>query len=121
MILLVVSSRSTAERLGGAAGEVCYFAPDTLRWESLKGLGYSDFLVVVHRKTRSILRINALARLESEAEALTGDQAFSIYPPLWTKEGKNIAKCSRKPGPVDEIFWLNVVDLPRQREAGSET
>ena len=29
--------------LGGEAGDICYFAPDTLRWEST-GFGYSDWL-----------------------------------------------------------------------------
>lgn len=106
----------------GASGEVFYFAPDTLRWEPLSGMGYSDFLVwSFSSRLARFYESMRWSGWESEVTTLSGDQAFSFYPFLWTKEGKDITKCSRKPCPVDEIFSLNVIEFPRQLQSGSET
>jgi hypothetical protein len=106
---------------GASAGQVFYFAPDALRWEPMSGMGYSQFLVwslgpSLDKFYRS-LRWKGWA---SEAAALRGDQAFSFYPFLWTKEGKQIERCSRKACPVDEIFALNVLDFFEQLRKGGE-
>jgi len=106
----------------GASGEVSYFAPDTLRWEPLNDMGYSDFLVwSLSSKLGRFYESMRWPGWQSEVGALLGGQAFSFYPSLWTKEGKEIAKCSRKPCPVEEIFSLNVVELPRRLGSGGET
>ncbi len=57
---------------------------------------------------------------EAELSQLGGDRALSFYPFLWTKEGKDIAKCSRKPCPVEEVYSLNVVEFPKQLQSVSE-
>jgi len=49
--------------------------------------------------------------------ALNGDQALSIYPPLWTAEGQDPEKSSRQPCPVDGIYSLNVEEIPKQRQS----
>jgi hypothetical protein len=100
---------------GEADGSVYYFTPDTLRWESMNGIGYSDF--VVWSFSTNLAKFYEVFRWynwEPEVAAVRGDQAFSFYPFLWSKEGKNIANCSRQPCPVSEIFSLNTVEFPRQ-------
>jgi hypothetical protein len=42
---------------------------------------------------------------EHDVATLDGDQAFSVYPPLWA-EGPPIAERSRKGVPVDELFGV---------------
>ena len=107
---------------GGATGEVSYFAPDTLRWEQLNDLGYSDFVAwSMSPKLGQFYESLRWPGWHSEVGALSADQAFSFYPPLWTKEGRDLARSSRKPCPVNEVFSLNVVEFPRQLEFGSET
>lgn len=45
---------------------------------------------------------------EKEVAALDGNEVFNFYPFLWTKEGKNIEKCSRKNIPISEQYQLNI-------------
>ncbi len=96
-------------------GQVFYFAPDALRWETLKGMGYSEFLAwSFSSRIKSFYQNMYWPGWESEVAALTGDQALAIYPFPCTVEGKNIAACGRRPCPVGEIFALNVFELPKQ-------
>jgi len=102
---------------GGAFGRpddhVFYFAPDTLRWESMNGMGYSEFLV--WSLGPNLVKFYETSRWrdwEDEVSALNGDKAFSFYPFLWTEEGKDIAKCDRKPCAIPEIFSINTVEFP---------
>jgi hypothetical protein len=107
--------------LGPGSGQVLYFAPDTLRWEPMNGLGYSQFVVwSLSLKMKQFYQGMYWDGWESEVSSLQGAQAFSIYPPLCTVEGKNIAACSRKPASVAEIFSLNVLELPKQLQSRSE-
>jgi hypothetical protein len=106
---------------GPGSGQIFYFAPDTLRWEPMNGMGYSQFLVwSFGANLKRFYQGMYWDGWESEVSSLQGDQAFSIYPPLWTVEGKNIAACSRKPASVAEIFSLNVLELPKQLQLHSE-
>ena len=106
---------------GPGGGEVFYFAPDTLQWEPMNGMNYSQFLVWVF--SEAFARFYAHLRWpgwESEDSSVRGDQAFSIYPYLWTKEGKDVAKCSRRPCPIEEIYAANVLEFPRQLQSLSD-
>lgn len=106
---------------GPGTGQVLYFAPDTLRWESMNGMGYSQFLVwSLSPNLKLFYQRMYWDGWEAEVSSLKGDEAFSIYPFLCTVEGKNIAKCSRKPCPVSEIFSFNVLELPKQLQSRSE-
>ncbi|HEY6385947.1 MAG TPA: DUF2625 domain-containing protein [Candidatus Acidoferrum sp.] len=106
---------------GPGKGEVHYFAPETLRWESMNGMNYSQFLNwSLSPNLGKFYQSLRWDGWENEVSALDGDQALSIYPFLFTKEGKNIANCSRKACPVSEIFSLNVIELPKQLESGTE-
>jgi Protein of unknown function DUF2625 len=103
---------------GPADGRVFYFAPDTLRWESMQEMNYGQFLV--WSLGPNLVRFYESVRRtgwESEVAALNGDQALSLYPPLWTAEGKHPEKNSRKQCPVDEIYSLNVEELPKQLQS----
>ena len=54
-----------------------------------------------------------MVKLEDRHLTLSGDEVFNFFPALWTKEGKEIDKNSRKPVSVEEQYRLNV-DLRRQ-------
>jgi|SRR5882724_1212916 len=104
-----------AGAFGPEAGQVFYFAPDSLRWGSLNGMGYGQFLAwALSDKLSLFYRLMRWDGWESEVTSVGGDSAFSIYPPLCSKEGKDISKCSRKPCPIEEVYQLNVVDFPAQ-------
>ncbi len=45
---------------------------------------------------------------EKEVAALDGNEVYNFYPFLWTKEGKNIEKCSRKKVPILEQYQLTI-------------
>ena len=99
--------------LGGKRGEVRYLAPDTLRWESTER-GYGDWI-----------RWSFAADLDEyygelrwtgwrdEIANVGTDHALHCYPPLFTKEGKDVAAASRRPVPVHEL-WELAQDFRRQ-------
>jgi hypothetical protein len=98
----------------GPPGNVFYLAPDTLRWEDLRR-GYTDFL--------QFLFEGDLARFYSgmrwrdwaiDTEKIPGDRAYMVYPFLWAREGGNIEQRSRKDVPIEELWSLHAIDLPKQ-------
>lgn len=98
----------------GPTGNVFYLAPDTLQWEDLDR-GYSDFV--------DFLFSSDLAKFyegqrwigwEKEVEAVSGDRAYSIYPFVWAKEGGTIDQRRRKDVPVEELWSLHAIELPKQ-------
>ncbi len=99
--------------LGLTRGHVCYFAPDTLRWEGL-GVGYTDW--VRWLCLGDLARFYATARWtgwEDEVRALDGARAFSIYPFLCA-DGPPVGERSRRAVPVEELWGLHVMELPKQ-------
>ena len=99
----------------GRMTDVFYFAPDSLCWEPLTGMGYTEFLGwSLNSDLNKFYESFRWPGWRDEIASLNGDQALSIYPPLFTKEGKDISRCSRKPCAVSEIYSLNVVEYPRQ-------
>jgi Protein of unknown function DUF2625 len=94
-------------RLGDDPGSVYYWAPDTLKWESL-GLGYTDFFCWVLSDRLTVfyegLRWN---NWEADLQRVDGDQSFSFYPPLWTAEG-SVESSSRKPINIADQYALNI-------------
>jgi hypothetical protein len=95
---------------GGLAvhtGRVCYFAPDSLSWESTE-LGYSDFLAWCFN--------GDLARYyedfrwpgwQDETRHLRGDQAFAFYPFL-SCSAPTMADRSRRAIDLAEVYDFNV-------------
>ena len=43
-----------------------------------------------------------------EVSKLDGNKVYNFFPPLWTKEGKDFAKNSRKQIPVEEQYSFNL-------------
>lgn len=85
-------------------GEVFYFAPDTLQWEAI-GMSYSDFVYWCFHGDLDLFYESFLWNgYQKDLIEISGDQAVSFYPYLWTKEGQNVNDCSRSVVPIQEIW-----------------
>jgi len=94
--------------LGEDVGNVYYLSPDTLKWESLER-GYTDFLDFC--LTGDLSKFYTGLRWDnwlSDVKNMSGTSGFHILPPLWTKEGKDINKDSRKSVPIQELYDLTI-------------
>jgi hypothetical protein len=94
--------------LGQDMGNMYYFAPESLDWIPLE-MGYAEFLLFCFDTDMndfySGLRWN---NWESDVKNLHPDYAYNFYPFLWTKEGKDINKVSRKVIPIEEVYDFNM-------------
>jgi uncharacterized protein DUF2625 len=100
--------------LEGKPGAVFYFAPDSLAWEDL-GLGYSALLqAALAGKLTKFYEGTRWIGWEKEVGAASGDEGWSFYPPLWTREGRKQA--SRKKVPMKEL-WALEQEMKRQLDA----
>jgi hypothetical protein len=98
--------------LGKDAGNLYYFAPDSLRWEACD-FGYSQFLVwAMTAKLREFYESLRWDEWQTEVRQLTGDQSISFYPFLFAK-GPPLKERSRQPVPVAEQYGLQF-DIQRQ-------
>ncbi|MTD71071.1 DUF2625 domain-containing protein [Flavobacterium sp. ANB] len=99
--------------LGTDIGKIYYFSPDNLEYEQLD-VTYSEFLEFCFNndldKFYDGSRWNGWRQ---EVSKLKGDEVFNFYPFLWTAEGNDINKNSRKVIPVQEQYSLNL-DLRKQ-------
>lgn len=90
------------------SGKIYYFAPDTLAWENLD-LTYTGFLLFCFSGDISgFYEGYRWHGWPSDTANLPGDQVFNFFPPLWTKEGKDLSQSSRKPISVEEQYRLNM-------------
>jgi len=81
--------------LGSDLGAMYYLAPDTLRWEALD-IGYTDFLRWALSDRLDIFYEGLRwPGWETDVRQAGGNQCFSFFPFLWSKEG-SIASSSRK-------------------------
>ena len=94
--------------LGKDLGKVYYFAPDNLEYEPLD-LTYSEFLVFCfNHDLDKFYEGYRWKDWKTDVANLPGDQVFNFVLPLWTKEGKNIEKGSRRAVPIEEQYSLNI-------------
>ncbi len=94
-------------------GKVYYFSQDTLNWEQTE-LNYSEFINFCFSDRISKFYENMFWKgWENDLHNVDGNQCFAFYPFLWTKEGKDINKVSRKIVPVQEV-WGFSQDMKRQ-------
>jgi hypothetical protein len=94
--------------LGKDLGNLYYWSPDTLEWEALE-LTYSDFLdFCFNRDLNKFYKGLRWKNWKKEVMALDGNKCFNFYPPLWTNEGKDIDKNSRKVIPIEEQYNFNL-------------
>ena len=81
--------------LGDDARSMYYRAPDSLRWEALD-MGYSDFVRwALCDSLSDFYRGLRWKGWEADARSAGGDQCFTFYPFLWTREG-SVESSSRK-------------------------
>lgn len=98
--------------LGDDLGNVYYFAPDALEWESMD-VGYSDFLWWTFTGDLSQFYANACwTGWEKEITEINGNQGIAFYPFLWT-EHKSIDDLTRKIVPISEIWAFQQETLRR--------
>ncbi|MFL0248293.1 DUF2625 family protein [Candidatus Clostridium stratigraminis] len=95
---------------GGAFGQsfknVFYFAPDTLEWEDTEK-GYTDFINwALNGDINLYYKSFRWTGWEEDVRKLIGEYGISIFPYLWTKEGKNVNKCHREAIPMKEIWGI---------------
>jgi len=85
-------------------GKIFYFAPDTMEWEST-GYGYTDFIYWCFTGDLDLFYKGFFWKgYEEDLKNISGTEAVSFFPFLWTKEGKDINNASRKIIPIQEIW-----------------
>jgi len=100
--------------LPGAAGNVCYFAPDTLEWEDLD-IGYTGFLeFCLHGDLETFYKDYRWSGWQADVAALGGDRGFSVYPFYFADVPA--PKRDRKAIPMSELYELFVVYWPTEIE-----
>jgi hypothetical protein len=88
-------------------GKIYYLSPDNLEWEPLDR-GYSDFLAFCFSGDLNAFYDGLRWKgWQAEVAQLNGNQGIGCYPLLFTAEGKNINKVSRKPVPITELWVLH--------------
>jgi hypothetical protein len=94
--------------LGKDLGKVYYFSPDNLKYEPLD-LTYTDFLLFCFNSNLSeFYKGYRWTNWKEEVSKLDANKTFNFFPTLWTKEGRDINKISRKAVPVEEQYQLNL-------------
>ena len=94
--------------LGSDLGKIYYLAPDNLEYEALD-LTYTEFLTFCFNyNLDEFYEDHRWINWKSDLAKLKGDQVFNFFPYLWTKEGKDINKVSKKAVPVEEQYILNL-------------
>lgn len=93
---------------GSGIDSVYYLSPDNLRWEPI-GMDYEDFIWFCF--TGNLKKFYFGIRWstwQQDIENLKADDVFYIYPPLWSKEGKDVEKSLKKPVPAEEEFFYEM-------------
>lgn len=95
-------------QFGKDAGKIYYLAPDNLEWEALD-MTYTDFLnFCLNGDIAKFYENLRWANWKDEVSKLDGDKVYNFYPFLWTKEGIDINKVSRKAIPIEEQYSFNM-------------
>jgi hypothetical protein len=99
--------------LGKDVGKIYYFSPDNLEYEPLD-ITYSEFLqFCFYNDLSKFYDGNRWKEWREDVSKIKGDEVFNFYPFLWTTEGSDINKNSRKVITIDEQYALNM-DLRKQ-------
>jgi hypothetical protein len=104
-----------AGTLGDQIGNVYYFAQDTLAWEDLE-CGYAGFIYWALKG--DIQQFYATFRWKTwkqDVKMLDGNQVYNFIPFLWTKEGKDINRVSRRAIPIEENYKLISGNMVQQK------
>ncbi|MFD4527648.1 DUF2625 family protein [Streptomyces sp. NPDC058470] len=107
-VFVLNGSDPEAEGRPGRPGEMIYFAPDSLRWESLE-VGHAAWLDWL--LTGGMDQFYDTLRWpgwRGESGALTGVQGLSVFPFLWSADARrDLSATSRRPVPLAEILDLH--------------
>lgn len=94
--------------LGNDPGNIYYFSPGNLEYEPLD-ISYTEFLnFCFNGNLDEFYEGYRWTDWKTEVSKINGNEVFSFYPFLWTEEGKDINKNSRKAVPVEEQYNLNL-------------
>ncbi|MBO0871273.1 MAG: DUF2625 family protein [Micromonosporaceae bacterium] len=104
----------------GDPGEVCYFGPDTLEWESL-GAPYSAWLSwLAGGATTEFYQPLRWPGWREEISGLPLSHGITVYPFLWSRQAQeNLAATTRAPAPLAELFGLQA-DIAAQLAANPD-
>ncbi|MEO2206661.1 DUF2625 family protein [Paenibacillus pabuli] len=92
----------------GRTGEIYYFAPDTMEWESTE-LAYSGFMNwLANGDLQQFYQTFRWEGWQNDLAQLQRGQVFAYYPPLWTQEGGGESS-SKAPVSVEET-WKAALD-----------
>jgi hypothetical protein len=98
----------------GVPGDMTYFGPHTLRWQSLD-MGYGAWLSwALSGRTANFYRNLRWPGWEAEMASVGLDQGLSIVPFIWTTEAQErLAETSRRPVLLHELHSLGA-DVSRR-------
>lgn len=89
--------------LGLTPGAVCYFGPDTLRWEEL-GIGHGQFVfAAIAGELAETFADLRWPGWEREVGELAAHQGIGTYPPPFSEEGQDIKLAHRRAVPLEEL------------------
>lgn len=96
----------------GAFGEdlknVYYLAPNSLNWEPLNA-GYGEFILFCFDSDLSkFYKGLRWSTWDQFIANLDGSKSYSFRPYLWTEEGADIDKCTRKLVNTEDLFKFNI-------------
>ena len=93
----------------GEPGQVIYFAPDSLEWETFDG-NYSQWLLWLLNGGLERYYADLLwPSWQAEVAELGLRDGINMWPPLWSKEGaENVAGTSRMAVSLREILSFHV-------------
>ncbi len=99
--------------LGGKVGSMFYFAPDSVRWEPMEDMGYSDFVYWCFKGDLAKYYTDYRWQgWQEDVKNLPGDMAFNFVPFLWAK-AESLESRSRRAVPVAELYDLQM-DVAKQ-------
>jgi len=102
--------------LGTDAGNLYYFAPDTLAWEPM-GISYSQFIPwSVSERLQQFYETTRWPSWMDAVSILQADRCISFYPPLWAEAG-NAGSRSMCNVPASEQ-WAVQIDFASQLIGG---
>lgn len=86
---------------------IAYLAPDTLAWEDTE-MGYEAWLcAMLSPAFASFYAPLRWSGWRDDVATVRGDQGLSVYPPLWSAEGRAEQATSRRAVPIEELWALH--------------
>ncbi|WP_286709277.1 MULTISPECIES: DUF2625 domain-containing protein [Sphingobacterium] len=94
--------------LGNDLGKIYYLSPDNNEYEQLD-LTYTEFINFCFSGNIDLFyRDLRWKKWEDDFKELSTNEAFMLYPYLWTKEGRDINKVEKNKASIDEIYTRRI-------------